>query len=80
MKIINIKIKELDILFQFIPSLWRLRFVFIRTKMITNKFYFNVMFLGFQLRIKIEKHFREVSIAELKEIITKKKQESDKNK
>jgi hypothetical protein len=80
MKIINIKIKELDILFQFIPSLWRLRFVFIRTKMITNKFYFNIMFLGFQLRLKIKKHFKEVSISEIKEIIAKKKQESDKNK
>jgi|JI9StandDraft_1071089.scaffolds.fasta_scaffold123741_4 hypothetical protein len=80
MKIINIKIKELDILFQFVPSLWRLRFMFIKTKMLTNKFYFNIMFLGFQFRLKIERHFKEVSITELKEIITKKKQESDKNK
>jgi hypothetical protein len=31
-------------------------------------------------KYKIERHFKEVSITELKEIITKKKQESDKNK
>ena len=68
MRIIKIKTKNSDILLSFIPSLWKLKWFGIRWNTFRYRFYLNIMFLGFQFRIIIDKPLKEVSINELKEI------------
>lgn len=80
MRLINTKIKDISILINFIPSLWKMHFFYFNKKNITGRIFINVFLLGFQLRIKHNKKFREVSIEELKGIIKAKKDESNTKK
>jgi len=77
MRLINTKIKNISILLNFIPSLWKMHFFYFNRKNITGRIFINVFLLGFQLRIKHNKKFREVSIDEFKELIKTKKDESN---
>lgn len=80
MRLINAKIKDISILINFIPSLWKMYFFYFNKNGVTNRTFINVFLLGFQLRIKHNKKFREVSIEELKGIIKAKKDESNTKK
>ena len=80
MRLINTKIKSISILINFIPSLWKMHFFYFNKNGVTNRTFINVFLLGFQLRIKHNKKFREVSIEELKGIIKAKKDESNTKK
>ena len=82
MRIIKFKTKNSDILLSFIPSLWKLKWFGVRHNTFIYKFYLNIMILGFQFRIIIDKTLKKVSISELKGIIAERKikRESDKNK
>jgi hypothetical protein len=77
MRLINTKIKDISILINFIPSLWKIHFFYFNKKGITGRTFINVFLLGLQLRVKHNKKFREVSIEELKEIIKKRKSEKN---
>lgn len=77
MRLINTKIKSISILINFIPSLWKMHFFYFNKNGVTNRTFINVFLLGFQLRIKHNKKFREVSIDEFKELIKTKKDESN---
>ena len=77
MRLINTKIKSISILINFIPSLWKMHFFYFNKNGVTNRTFINVFLLGFQLRIKHNKKFKEVSIDEFKELIKKRKYESN---
>jgi hypothetical protein len=80
MRLINTKIKSISILINFIPSLWKIHFFYFNKNGVTNRTFINVFLLGFQLRISRYKKFREVSIDEFKELIKKRKYESNTKK
>ena len=80
MRLINTKIKDISILINFIPSLWKIHFFYFNKNCVTGRTFINVFLLGFQLRIKHNKKFREVSIDEFKELIKKRKYESNTKK
>ena len=77
MKLLDTKIKSISILINFIPSLWKMHFFYFNKKNITGRIFINVFLLGLQLRIKHNKKFKEVSIDEFKELIKKRKYESN---
>ena len=77
MKLLDTKIKSISILINFIPSLWKMHFFYFNKKNITGRIFINVFLLGLQLRIKHNKEFKEVSIDEFKELIKKRKYESN---
>ena len=77
MRLINTKIKSISILINFIPSLWKIHFFYFNKNGVTNRTFINVFLLGLQLRIKHNKKFKEVSIDEFKELIKKRKYESN---
>ena len=65
----KLKIKNVSILINFIPSLWKMYFFYFNKKGITGRTFLNVFLLGFQIRIIKYKKFKEISIEEIKEII-----------
>lgn len=73
----KLKIKNVSILINFIPSLWKMYFFYFNKKGITGRTFLNVFLLGLQLRISRYKKFREVPIEELKELIKARKDESN---
>ena len=77
MRLINTKIKSISILINFIPSLWKIHFFYFNKNGVTNRTFINVFLLGLQLRIKHNKKFKEVSLDEFKELIKKRKYESN---
>ena len=77
MRLINTKIKSISILINFIPSLWKIHFFYFNKNCVTGITCINVFLLGLQLRIKHNKKFKEVSIDEFKELIKKRKYESN---
>jgi hypothetical protein len=65
----KIKINNISVLINFIPSLWKMYFFHFYKKGITGRTFLNVFLLGFQIRIiKYEKP-KEISIEEIKEIL-----------
>lgn len=73
MRIIKMKTKNSDILLSCIPSLWKLKWFGIRWNTFIYRFYLNIMIIGFQFRIIIYKRLKEVSISELKQMITERR-------
>ena len=69
----KIKINNISILINFIPSLWKMYFFHFYKRGITGRTFLNVFLLGFQIRIIKYKKFKEISIEELKNLINEKK-------
>lgn len=69
MRIIKYKSKRVNLLLNFIPSLWKSKWFGVRFKTFVYTFYINILLLGVQFRLIIYKPSKEVSISELKQII-----------
>ena len=68
----KIKINNISILINFIPSLWKMYFFHFYKRGITGRTFLNVFLLEFQIRIIKYKKFKEISIEELKNLINEK--------
>jgi len=55
MRIIKYKSKNIDILLNFIPSLWKYKWFGVRFKSFVYTFYINIFLLGIQFRLIIYK-------------------------
>lgn len=76
----KLKIKDVSILINFIPSLYKMHFFYFNKNGITGRTFLNVFLLGFQLRIVKYKKFKQISIDEFKELIKIRKNESNTKK